>query len=181
MSSFRSRRRGMLVVAGAALLLTVSACEDTTPKPAERTAVEQAVNGYLQRLADAYTNMDTRVLNGLAAKGEIASVQGVLRKLGSTGDRIEASLLRVEFEKMEIFRVVNATVKTLEVWDVHRYDAFTGKEKGHNPGTIQHAVIQLRLIDGSWIVTARRVLETQGGTRWNVTTPTAAAGGTDAE
>ncbi|MCG6964242.1 MAG: hypothetical protein LJE95_13360 [Acidobacteria bacterium] len=176
MTRSRSLGRVLLGLSCLALLLGLAACEDTTPTPEERQEVTKAVNVYLQHLADAYTNMDATRLKGVASPNEILSVQGVLQKLAASGDRVEATLLHSEVEKMDVFRVVNATVKLLEVWDVRRLDAYTGKEKGRNPGTVQHSVIQLRKIDGKWIVTGRRVLETQGGSQWKVHTPTSEAG-----
>ena len=164
----------VVIVAVAALgMISLTGCEDTTPTPQEREEITRTVRRYLDQLSDAYTNMDARRLEGVASKGEMASVSKVLHKLAMSGDRLEANLRRVDFEDVEVFRVVNATVKLLEVWDVRRLDAFNGKEKGHNPNTIQHSVIQLRKIDGKWLVTFRRVLETQGGSKWGVATPPA--------
>ncbi len=176
MSRTRSLGSFLLALSCFGLLLGLWACEDTAPKPAERQEITKAVNVYLQHLADAYTNMDASRLKGVASKSEMLSVQGVLRKLAASGDRVEATLLRAEVEKMDVFRVINASVKLLEVWDVRRLDAYTGREKGRNPGTVQHSIIQLRKIDNAWIVTGRRVLETQGGSHWSVGTPTPVVG-----
>ncbi len=160
---------GMVVLGGVFL----TGCEDTTPTLEEREAISKTVLQYLQQLSDAYTNMDARRLKGVASKGEMASVSKVLHKLAMSGDRLEATLLRADVEDVQVFRIVNATVKLLEIWDVRRLDAFNGTEKGHNPNTIQHSVIQLRKVDGKWLVTFRRVLETKGGSRWKMPTPAA--------
>ncbi len=154
------------------VLLAALGCENTTPTPREKEEITQVVTEYLHRLADCYTNMDTGRLEGVAAPGERAEVARLLEKLAQSGDRLEATLLRVELERIDVFRVVNATVRTLEVWEVRRLDAYTGEEKGSNPGSVQHALIQLRKIDGKWMVTSRRVQETQGGSPWKVATPT---------
>jgi len=168
----------MIAWAGVVLLVSVLAgCENTTPTPEEREEIGTVVTEYLHRLADTYTNMDTGLLEGVAAPGERAAVYKLLEKLAQSGDRLEATLLRVEIEKIDVFRVVNATVKTLEVWEVRRLDAYTGEEKGKNPGSVQHALVQLRKIDGKWMVTSRRVLETQGGSLWEVPTPAAGSAG----
>jgi hypothetical protein len=42
------------------------------------------------------------------------------------------------------------------VWDVVRYDALTGVEKGRIDGSVQEAVLQLRLVDGRWRVIGRK-------------------------
>jgi len=170
------RRRGrtvaFLMLAGVvtATGLLLTGCEDTTPTTKERQVITKTVLQYLHQLSDAYTNMDASRLEGAASKGEMAAVSKVLHKLAMSGDRLEATLLRADMEDVQVFRVVNATVKVLEVWDVRRLDAFNGKEKGRNPNTIQHSVIQLRKVDGKWLVTFRRVLETQGGSKWAVPT-----------
>ena len=173
----RDARRGLMIVAVAAVVLVASGCEDLEPSAAEQELLEEAIHGYLDRLAAAYSDLDAGALEGHATGGEIAEVHKVLKKLAASGDRVEASLLRVELENVKVFREVNATVGTMEVWDVARYDAFNGREKASNPNAIQRAVIQLRLVDGRWLVTARRVLGQEAGPRWNVTTPTPDPGG----
>jgi hypothetical protein len=154
------------------LLLSTTACEDLAPEPEEQEAVEAAVRTYLDSLAAAYSSLDVTVMTEHATGAEIVSVQEVIRTLVSSGDRIDASLLSVEVENLMIFRGVNATARTLEVWEVIRYDAFTGEEKARNQASIQKGLIQLRLRDGRWMVTGRRVLDRQGESRWTVTTPT---------
>jgi len=153
------------------LALVTQGCEDTTPSEEQHAAIEKALHGYLGQLAEAYSGLDASVLENHATGGEIASVQRLLNTLATSGDRVESDLLGLEFEDIQVFREVNATVRLMEVWDVGRYDAYTGHEKGRNPGSIQHSLIQLRLMDGRWMVTARRVLETEGQSKWTVPTP----------
>lgn len=162
-----------LVLGTVVLAMLPTGCENTTPSPEVRKEVVSAVTTYLNRLAEAYSNMDATLLKGYAAKDEILQTQSLLHKLRAGGDRVEATLLRVDVLDVQVFRVVNATVTLLEVWDVRRLDYYTGKEKGRNPNTIQHSIIQLRKIDGKWIVTARRVQETNRPGGWKVATPKA--------
>jgi hypothetical protein len=163
-------------VVGALLVVLLGAvgCEDTTPSADERVAVEAAVNAYLEALADAYSTLDASCLEGHASGAEILAVRKVLKGLVATGDRVESTLRSLEIESMNIFREVNATVTLLEVWDVVRYDAHTGVEKGRNSNSVQNSIIQLRLMDGAWVVTARRVVDQSARSRWKVTTPTPA-------
>jgi len=161
----------VLVAVCAFALLAASACENTTPSDQEREALNAAIRDYLDALAGAYATLDARPLEEFAAAGEVVEVQKLLRTMVSTGDRVEAALLSVEVKEMNVFRVVNATVTLTEVWDVRRMDAFTGREKARNTGSIQESLIQLRLIDGRWLVTARRVLQTDGASRWTFPTP----------
>jgi hypothetical protein len=159
----------------AALLAT--GCDDTVPSASERTAVESSVTGYLHALADAYSSLSVEPLEPVATRNEIEEVRKTLRGLAGTGDRVEARLLSVELVSVSVFREVNATVTTTEVWDVTRFDAFTGHERGRNPTSIQDSIIQLRLVDGAWRVSARRVVGQEAGPRWKVETPTPAAQG----
>lgn len=159
------------------LALMPMGCEDTQPSPEVRQEVVSAVTAYLNRLADAYSNLDATLLKGYATESEIRETQALLHTLRASGDRVEATLLRVDVLDVQVFRVVNATVTLLEVWDVRRLDYYTGREKGRNPNTIQHSLIQLRKIDGKWMVTARRVQETNRPGGWKVTKPTPEAGG----
>lgn len=139
-------------------VLVVTGCERTTPSPEERAALKTAVSDYLNALASAYSTFDLEPLEGLASPNEIAAVRKLIRQLASTGDRLDSHLLLFEVDDMEIFREINATVRLVEVWDVLRYDATTGEEKGHTPNSIQYSLLQLRLVDGRWIVVGRSVL-----------------------
>jgi hypothetical protein len=150
------RASGVLLIVGCSLVMV--GCENTTPSAEERAAVETAVGEYLNALASAYSTFDLSPLDGLASPNEIAAVRKLIRRLGTTGDRLDSHLLLFEVDDMEIFREINATVRLVEVWDVLRYDATTGVEKGHTPNSIQYSLLQLRLVDNKWIVVGRSVL-----------------------
>ncbi len=169
--SLRLRR---IVICGIVALALggLIACEKTEPDTEERGAIEASVKGYLNALAEAYSDLNTTPLEGWASPQEIAAVRKLLKGLVSTGDRVESSLRGVEFESLEIFREVNATVTLVEIWDIVRVDAFSGREKGDNLGSVQNTILQMRLVDDRWMVTARRVIGDGSKPRWNVTTPT---------
>jgi hypothetical protein len=147
-----------IVLVLALAMLVAAGCENTDPTPAQREAVETAVRGYLFALAEAYSTLNTGVLEGHASPNEIAAVRKLLRQLAQTADRIDAELIEFEVESMSVFRHVNATVRLIEVWDVTRYGAFDGREKGRNPSSLQSTLLQLRLVDGTWIVVGRSIL-----------------------
>jgi hypothetical protein len=175
----RTLVRVIIALALAVVVLNAVACENSTPTPAQKQAIEQRVKGYLEALASAYSSLDATRLEPWASENEIAAVRKVLRTLMASGDRVDAKLLQVEFEDVEVFRMLNATVRTVEVWDVGRFDPYTGREKGRNPSSVQHAIVQLRLINGTWVVTARRVKESSGPNRWGLPTPEATSGSTE--
>jgi hypothetical protein len=142
------------------LAFVVVACERTTPRPEQREAILATVEGYLEALADAYSNFDLSALEEYASPNEIAAVRKNIHDLGRlTGDRVDSTLLRFEVEHLEVFREINATVRLIEVWDVVRYDATSGVRKGHTPNSIQYSLLQLRRVEGRWLVVGRSILE----------------------
>ena len=173
-----ARNRLMAAALVALVAMMCVGCEDTVPTPAEREAVESRVTAYLHALAEAYSSLNISALEEHASAPEIQEVRKVLRGLAGTGDRVEAKLLSVDFTSLDVFREVNATVTLTEVWDVTRFDAFDGREKDRNPTSIQDSIIQLRLTEDRWRVTARRVLGQEAGPRWRVETPAPEAGET---
>jgi hypothetical protein len=139
-------------------MLFAAACENTEPSSEERIEVETAVTGYLEALADAYSTLDVSVLEDHASPNEIAHVKKLLTELlQKTGDRIDADLIDFDIQSMSVFRSINATVRLWEVWDITRVGAADGIEKGHTT-SIQHTIIQMRLIDGTWICVGRSIM-----------------------
>jgi len=153
----RARSTILLLILWASLL-PMAACEDTSPTPEERQEILATVKGYLDGLAAAYSELDPTRLEGWASPNEIAAVRKLIRGLVSTGDRVDSTMRTFEVEHLEVFRQINATVRLVEVWDVVRYDATTGVEKGRTPDSIQNSLLQLRKVDGKWIVVGRSVL-----------------------
>jgi len=154
--------RSMKIIGVAALvasLLPLCACEKSTPSPEEREAVLAVVGGYLDALSAAYSELDSTHLEGWASPNEIAAVRKLIVGLVRTGDRVDATMRVFEVEHMKIFRRINATARVVEVWDVVRYNATSGVEKGRTPDSIQYSLLQLRKVDGKWLVIGRSVLQ----------------------
>jgi hypothetical protein len=139
-------------------MLFAAACENTDPTPEERQAVEAAVRGYLDALADAYSTLDVSVLEGHASPNEIAYVKKLLTELlQKTGDRLDAEMVGFEIQSMSVFRDINATVRLWEVWDITRIGAADGIAKGRTT-SIQNTLLQMRLVDGTWICVGRSIM-----------------------
>lgn len=153
-------RRTWVAVACCLMLgLLPFGCEKTTPNAAERRELETVIGGYLGALAESYSTMNLSPLDGYASPNEIAAVRKLLTQLAQTGDRIHSELLGFDVDGLEVFRDVNATARLIEVWDVTRFDAMTGEEKGRNPQSIQKTILQLRKVDGTWLVVGRMIIE----------------------
>jgi hypothetical protein len=121
--------------------------------------IEEAVRGYLFALADAYSTLDVTALEGHASPNEIAAVKKLLTDLlQKTGDRIDAELIGFDIQSMSVFRSINATVRLVEVWDITRYGAADGVEKGHTENSIQNTLLQMRLVEGRWICVGRSIM-----------------------
>jgi hypothetical protein len=140
-------------------LLAAAGCEDTTASPEQRAQLEPVIAGYLDALAESYSTLDVKPLEQWASPIEVGAVRRILRSLVTTGDRLEATLRGYEIERVAMFRGVNATVWIVEVWDLVRYDAFSGKEKGRTDGSVQRTMLQLRQMDGRWVVIARSMVK----------------------
>jgi hypothetical protein len=152
-------RRSVIVAALLVVMLAGVACENTDPTPEERQAIESAVRGYLFALAEAYSTLDINVLEGHASPNEIAAVQKLLTDLlQKTGDRIDADMVGFEIQSMSVFRSINATVRLVEVWDITRYGAADGVEKGRTENAIQNTLLQMRLVEGVWICVGRSIM-----------------------
>jgi hypothetical protein len=63
-----------------------------------------------------------------------------------------------EIQSMSVFRSINATVRLLEVWDITRYGAADGIEKGRTENSIQSTLLQMRLVEGTWICIGRSIM-----------------------
>jgi hypothetical protein len=155
----------MAAIAAAIAVFAGLGCGATGPSQEERAEVEHAVRGYLDALARSYSTLDLSHLEGHASPVEVRNVRNLLQQLANSGDRLEATLVGFEVTGVDIFRGVNASVALVEVWDLVRFDALTGREKGRTNGSVQTTLIQLRRIDGVWLVIGRHVLDRETGSK----------------
>lgn len=162
------RRRLLLFTIFAALLL--AGCESGQPSEAEREEISLLVKDFLQRLADAYGRMDAAPLEGVAAPRLIEKARWDIDVLRGGGDRLEPRLKSVEILSMKVLRHANGYVAAREVWDIRRFDSFTGELRGHDPESVLHTHIQLQRMKRRWVVLYRDVEETATGPRLVVPT-----------
>jgi len=157
------RTRSAAAFAIVVFTLVGAGCGAGGPSPEQRAAVEEATRGYLHALAKSYSTLDLSYLDGHASAVEIRNVRNLLQQLANSGDRLEATLVGFEVTGLDVFRDVNASVALVEVWDLVRFDALTGREKGRTEGSVQTTLIQLRLIDGEWLVIGRHIVDRSTG------------------
>lgn len=156
-------RRVIVSLGVVVFAVAASSCGSSEPNPEDRAAVEDCVRGYLTALARSYETLDLSHLDDYASPVEIRNVRNLLQQLANSGDRVEATLVGIEATGLDIFRGVNASVALVEVWDIVRFDALNGREKGRTDGSVQNTLIQLRRIDGEWKVIGRHIVDRETG------------------
>ena len=157
------RHRSLAAIALTVVFVAGLGCGTDEPSQEDQIVVEEAVRGYLGALAKSYSTLDLSHLEGHASPVEVRNVRNLLQQLANSGDRVEATLVGFEVTGLDIFRNVNASVALVEVWDIVRFDALNGNEKGRTDGSVQTTLVQLRRIDGDWQVIGRHILDRETG------------------
>lgn len=156
-----------------AFCLGLAACETDKPTPEEREAITSLTRVFLLALARSYAEMDVKYLEPVAAPRLVNETYDAIATLRANGDRLDPVLLKVEITDLKVLRHANAYVFCTETWDTRRLDVASGQLKGHDPHSLLHSVIQMKLIDSRWVVLYREVEETATGPRFLVRTPKA--------
>lgn len=164
-------RRGVLMAV--AVSLALAACESDKPTPQEREAITSLTRAFLLALARSYSEMDVKYLEGLAAPRFVNETYDAILTLRANGDRLDPVLVDLQITDLKVLRRANAYVFCTETWDTRRLDVATGELKGHDPQSVLHSVIQMKLIERRWVVLYREVEETATGPRFLVRTPSA--------
>ena len=163
-------RGAALPLLGAAVALLLPACETDVPTPAERAAIEPVVRTFVVALARAYADLDAAGLAGVGAPRLLTDARRDIELLRAGGVRLAPRLVSLAITDLKVLRRANAYVACTEVWDTTRFDAFTGEQVGRDPASTLHSHIQLKLVDGAWLVLYREVEETATGPRLVVPT-----------
>ncbi len=165
--------RGRAWLLPLALSLTLAACETDKPTPQEREAITSLTRAFLLSLARSYSEMDVKYLEPLAAPRFVNETYDAIMTLRANGDRLEPVLVNLEITDLKVLRHANAYVFCTETWDTRRLDVASGQLKGHDPNSVLHSVIQMKLVEKRWVVLYRQVEETTTGPRFWVPTPKA--------
>jgi hypothetical protein len=152
---------GRLARLGSLLLaLAGSACAAPGGGPADREALQQLLEAYLPRLAQAYATGDVEPLRELAGEREVATVQKRLQEIAGQGRTLEPELRSVVVEEVEIWRHSNAYVTTLEVWDLRLYAGDPRVLLTETRAQSNRVKYQLERDAGRWIVLYRQIERT---------------------
>jgi hypothetical protein len=139
---------GVAMLAAAALACSPS----TEQRRVQEEEIRQAIAGYLPRLAEAYDTGDAEVLRDLAVAREVARVANSIEDLASQGLAFHPRLKQLTIETFKVWRHVNATATTVEVWDVDKRVVGTDRVLSQAQDLSQRVHYQLRLRDGVWQV-----------------------------
>jgi len=153
------------------LALPLLACERDQPTPEERETITNLTRAFLLALAQSYSTMDTKPLEGLAAPRYIAETWDAILTLKANDDRLDPVLVKLEITDLKVLRHANAYVFCTETWDTKRLTVDGTVLKGHDPNSVLHSVIQMKRLQGRWVVLYREVEETATGPRFVVRTP----------
>ena len=164
-------RRAPAALMGA-FTLALAACETDVPTPREREELVPLVRTFLVQLARAYAELDAGALAGIGAALPLAQAGKDIEMLRAGGVRLQPRLVSVEITDLKVLRRANAYVACTEVWDTIRLDAYTGELVGRDSASTLHSHIQLKRVEGAWMVLYREVEETATGPRLVVPTAT---------
>jgi len=162
MGSF-ARLNGMRSPAAASLLLLLSltACGPSAERRAtEEPRIEAAVRAYLVAMAEAYRTEDASRLAGVATQREVSGLERRLQDLGAEGRRLEVALDDLVIEEINQYNATNATVRTIERWDLQVVDRGSGTVLSESLGQRNRAAYHLVRERGTWLVLFRQLLQT---------------------
>ena len=150
--------------AAAALLLVLLgpllACGPSPERrEAEQRAIEQAVRAYLVEMAEAYRAEDAARLEGVATRREVSGLERRLQDLGAEGRRLEAALDEAVIEEINRYDATNATVRTVEVWDLRVVDRGSGTVLSESLDQRNRVAYHLVRERGKWLVLFRQLLQ----------------------
>ena len=153
-----------------AVALSLAACETDVATPRERDEIVPLVQTFLGQLARAYADLDARALEGTGAPRLLEQAGKDIELLRAGGVRLQPQLVSAEITDLKVLRRTNAYVACTEVWDTMRFDSLTGEMVGRDRSSTLHSHIQLKKVDGAWMVLYREVEETATGPRLVVPT-----------
>lgn len=105
----------LAVLAGVAILACAPSAEEVA---ADRDEIEDFLEEYLPKMAEAYRTGNTEALAPYAAQKESESIERRVRELAKQGRILAPELESVEVEEVRPWQAVNAYVTTLETWDI---------------------------------------------------------------
>lgn len=143
------------------LLIPLAACVPSAERRrVEDEAIERAVRAYLVRMTEAYLAEDAGRLEGVATRREVSGLERRLDELGAEGRRLEPTLDEAVVEEINRYDATNATVRTLERWDLRVVDRGSGITLAESLDQSQRVAYHLVRERGEWLVLFRQLKQT---------------------
>lgn len=153
---FRTRRVPIVLT----LVASLAGCGSSEQAAqVDELAIQQMLESYLPRLAEAYAREDASVLEGVVAEREIAAIQKRLGDLEAEGRRLAPTFHSVTVEDVTVWSHANAYVTTNEIWDLKLYAWGTDhllSEQVQQRSTVKY---QLKREGDEWVVLYRELQE----------------------
>jgi hypothetical protein len=146
------------LVLGLLLLAVAGACSSAEEQEAaDWDGVENALEEYLPRLAEAYTSGDVSVLEGLAAPKEMARVAKRIDEFAALGRVLEPEFVELKVEKVDVWGYANAFVNTVEIWDLRSYATGSHEIVGEELAQSNRVKYQFKREGDQWLVLYRTI------------------------
>ena len=124
---------------------------------ADWESIEQALEAYLPKLAEAYAGGDASVLEGLAAPKEVARIDKRIDELEAAGRTLEPEFLDLTVEKVDVWGYANAFVNTVEIWNIRSYATGTHALVGEDLAKSNRVKYQFKREGDQWMVLYRTI------------------------
>ena len=144
------------------LALAPAACGPSQEElAADREEIEEMLREYARLLARAYTFADPSVLDPVATRREMASVENNIATLADQGRRQAVDLRELTIEDLNLCQADNAYVRTFEVWDIRVLATGVEQEISRQDGQQSRVRYHVKRNDdtGDWEVVWRQRLD----------------------
>lgn len=147
-----------LLVAGG---IALAGCGPSVEQQAaDRAAIQQTLEDYLPKLAQAYATGDVEPLREQAVTKEVAIVSARIQEMEQQGREVRPELKSVTIEKVTAWNYSNAFVTTLEVWDLRVFAAGTSTQLSQALAQSNRVKYQLKREQGRWRILFRSIDKT---------------------
>ena len=152
--------RAVRLIASLVALAAIGCGGSSERRAAADQEIRQTIARYVEAMSEAYREEDARRLAVAATPREVEGLARRLADLGGEGKRLVATLRELEFEAVDAYNSTNATVQTLERWDLRVEHGSTGELLSQAVGQRNRVAYHLVRDQGRWQVLSRQLRET---------------------